>query len=101
MDSWEMQFAFILYVHFLPTSARNEPKKRRSRGRGASKHGEVFEIFKPIVDAALFAIPSPLRIPLHSFSARGERGSGGVCFYDVVGWNLRGLVGCGGVKGGG
>ena len=27
----------MLYVHFLPAAARNEPKKRRLRGKGAEK----------------------------------------------------------------
>ena len=84
MDSWEMQFVFILYVHFLPTSARNEPKKRRSRGRGASKHGELYINLNPFVDAALFAIPSPLRIPLQSFSAHGERGQVGYVYIRLL-----------------
>ena len=27
----------FIYVHFLPASARNEPKKRRSRGEGLDR----------------------------------------------------------------
>ncbi len=52
------------YVHFLPTSARNEPKKRRLRARGATNLGKIFANLKLTIIAEIFAIPYPLRIPL-------------------------------------
>ena len=71
----ERKFDCVLDVHFLPASARNEPKKRRLRARGASKFGKKDRDPKFNNYAEFFAIPYPLRIPLplRSCGARSVR----------------------------
>ena len=78
-------FFIYVYVHFLPTSARNEPKKRRQEGKVLQNSARGNEIFNlELVPSFLQSSPS-LESP--SLRARPWRAVGGVRFGVFVGWN--------------
>ena len=70
-EKYEKNRRIRFYVHFLPTSARNEPKKRRSRGEGSRPRKSEHAAF------SRSATSSPLKEPL---SCRQSRQKGFIDF---------------------